>query len=134
MAKGKNGSQKGGPTACLGKNCEWEAGITGPPFTCIDGSGGCSHAYFCEAEDSVFHDATLAEATKKLNRILSRIPADSKGRKLSFCDTYMGTLLAWVDHGGKSGKGRRVTRNDDDATVAKALGLKVATPAAGKKR
>ncbi len=128
MAKVKNGSHKGGPTACLGRNCEWEAGITGPPFTCVDGSGGCGHGFFCEAKESVFHDATLAEATKKLNRILSRIPADPKGRKLAFCDTYMGTLLAWVEPGAKPRKGRKVTPRDDDATVAKALGLKVAAP------
>ena len=132
MPKAKKGHHPGGPKDCLGRDCDWVN--SGPKQSCTDGSGGCSHAHFCEAEESHFHDNNLQEATKKINRILSRIPADPKGRKLSFCETHMGTLLAWVEHGGKPGQGRQVTRRDDDATVAKALKLKVGSAPARKKR
>ena len=128
MPKGNKGGP-GGPTGCVGALCDWSTGKGGP--SCIDGSGGCSPPHLCEAEESSFHDKTLQDATKKINRILSSLPADSKGRKLSFCETKQGQFLAWVKHSGKAPAGRVVTRRDDDATVAKALKLKVA---AGKKR
>jgi len=128
MPKGNNG-HNGGIKDCVGADCDW-VNAHGKQ-SCVDGSGGCPNGHFCEAEESSFHDKNLQEATKKINRILSRIPADPKGRKLSFCETHMGTLLAWVEHGAKPGKGRLVTRRDDDATVAKALKLKVG---ASKKR
>jgi hypothetical protein len=116
--------KKSGPTACIGPNCDWvNGGKKGQQ--CVEGSGGCQQAHFCEADESDFHDKNLQEATKKMNRILGKIPPDSKGRKLSFCETNMGTFLAWVDHGAKVPKGRVVTRRDDDATVAKALKLKI---------
>jgi len=131
MPEGKKGHH-GGPADCVGADCDWVN--SNGRQTCNDGSGGCNKPHFCEAEESSFHDKNLQEATKKINRILSRIPADPKGRKLRFCDTHMGTLLAWVQHGGaKPGKGRQVTRRDDDATVAKALKLKVGYASKGKK-
>ena len=129
MPKGKNGNH-GGPTDCVGTTCDWVNGKGGQQ--CVDGSGGCQQAHFCEAEESSFHDKNLQDATKKINRILSRIPADPKGRKLSICETNMGSFLAWVKHGGTPGPGKQVTRRDDDATVAKALKLKM--PSAAKKR
>lgn len=116
--------KKPGPTDCIGPNCDWvNGGKKGQQ--CVDGSGGCSGAHLCEAEESSFHDKNLQDATKKINRILSKIPPDPKGRKLSFCETHMGMFLAWVQHGGAPPKGKVVTRNDDDATVAKALKLKI---------
>jgi hypothetical protein len=121
MPKNGNGHH-GGANDCVGSFCDWANGKSGPQ--CVDGSGGCAIAHFCEAEESSFHDKNLQDATKKINRILSRIPEDAKGRKLSFMDTHMGTVLAWVKHGGKPA-GRQVTRQDDDATVAKSLKLKV---------
>jgi hypothetical protein len=121
MPKGKK-DHGGGAADCLGPTCDWTLGKNG--FQCIDGTGGCSTPHFCEADESSFHDKDLEDATKKLNRILAKIPAPPKGLKLSFCETNMGTLLAWVQHGGKAGSGKTVTRNDDDATVAKALKLK----------
>ena len=128
----ENKGHHGGPAGCIGPDCDWVNG--GGKQNCVVGSGGCPDAHFCEAEESSFHDKNLQEATKKINRILSRIPADPKGRKLAFCETHMGSLLAWVQHGGKLGKGRQVTRRDDDATVAKALKLKVGSRPATKKR
>jgi hypothetical protein len=121
MAKGNNG-HKGGPKDCVGSACEWAQ--VGKGIECTDGNGGCSQPHFCEAEESNFHDKNLQEATKKLNRILARIPADPKGRRLSFCETNFGTLLAWVERGGKPAKGKVVKERDDDKTVAKALKLK----------
>ena len=120
MPKDNNGHHGSGKD-CLGRACEWVQ--TGVRMECTDGSGGCSKPHFCEANESRFHDKNLQEATKKLNRILARIPADPKGRRLSFLDTNMGTLLAWVDRSGKPAKGKVVTQKDDDKTIAKALKL-----------
>ena len=122
MPKGKGNNGNGGPTACVGPNCDWVNG--GKTQQCVDGLGGCQQPHFCEADESDFHDKNLQEATKKINRILARIPEDPKGRKLRFCATNMGTFLAWVEHRGKPIKGKQVTRRDDDKTVAKALKLK----------
>ena len=126
-----------GTLDCSGDTCQWSLLKGGPTDSkaehtdpiCEAGSGGCSPATIVEAEESGFHDQQLVEATRKIRRILAKIPADPAGRKLSFCHTRMGTLLAWVQHGGKA-TGRRVTAKDDDATVAKALGLK-GVPAGG---
>lgn len=123
MPTAKKASSIGGPAGCVGPNCDWAG--TGKGLQCVDGTGGCASACLCEAEESSFHDKNLEEATRKINRILARIPADPKGRKLSFCDTHMGTFLAWVKHSGKAPGRKAVTRNDDDAKVAKALKLKV---------
>ncbi|HVQ37866.1 MAG TPA: hypothetical protein VMS31_10060 [Pyrinomonadaceae bacterium] len=133
MATKKPG--KSSPTDCLGETCQWSTpanptGGQGNPI-CEPGNGGCSPATLLEANESGFHDQQLVEATRKIKRVLAKIPPDPAGRKLSFCHTKMGTVLAWVQHGGKA-KGKRVTANDDDATVAKALGLK-GVPAGGGK-
>lgn len=122
MATAKKG-HGGGAGDCVGATCDWVNGKGGQQ--CVDGTGGCNKAHFCEAEESSFHDKNLQDATKKINGILAKIPADPNGRKLSFCETHMGTFLAWVQHGGKPVSGKTVTRRDDDATVAKALKLKV---------
>jgi hypothetical protein len=111
-----------GPTSCIGPSCDWLG--RGKGAQCVDGSGGCPPSVFLTAEESSIHDKTLADATKKLNRILSRIPEDPKGRKLSFMETRHGVLLGWVKHGGKPVAGGGVTRRDDDAKVAKFLKLK----------
>lgn len=118
---------------CSGSSCQWsglypKAGRIGPKGVptdpiCEPGSSSCTVPHLLEAEESSFHDRQLVEATRKIKRILAKIPADPAGRKLSFCHTKMGILLAWVQHGGKA-TGRRVTAKDDNATVAKALKLK----------
>lgn len=109
---------------CEGFGCDWS--FTRSGFDCLDGGGGCLVASFVEAEESFFHPPELIEATTKLRRILSKIPPDREGRKLSFCLTEMGVFLAWCSHNRK-GKPRRgaVTRYDSPAKVAKALKLKV---------
>src|ERR1051325_8935856 len=66
--------------------------------SCQPGEGTCLTAKFLQAEPSKFHDETLIEATKKINRILTSIPADSQGRKLSLLVSKFGILLAWVYH------------------------------------
>lgn len=113
-------SKKGGPAACTGRACDWvNGGKSGQE--CVDGSGGCTNAHLCEAEESDFHTQELQEATRKINRILSRIAPDPNGRTLSFCEVTEGQFLAWVKHGGGPKKG--VTRRDSDAKIARALKL-----------
>ena len=113
------GKTNGGPAGCTGSLCDWIG--TGKGAQCVDGTGGCTNAHLLEAEESSFHTKELQEATKNINRILSRIPADAGGRKLSFCETREGQFLAWVKHGGTPVKG--VTRRDTDKKVARALKL-----------
>jgi len=122
MPQAKKKIGLGSPEGCIGPLCDW--GVTKRGMGCVDGSGGGEAAGLLEAEESSFHPAELEEATKKINRILKKIPPDSKGRKLSFCSTNMGTFLAWVFHEGKPLGGKAVTRRDDDKKVAKALKLK----------
>jgi hypothetical protein len=126
MATKKKGNHQNGPGACKGADCEWQNTVQGgtPVMSCENGNGGCGIAELLDADESDFHDQSLIEATRKIKRILAGIPKDSRGRKLSFCQTNMGTLLAWVQHGGKA-SGRRVTARDSDAKVTKALKLKV---------
>lgn len=124
-----------GTLDCSGNTCQWSfpdpkgSKETSTDPICEPGSRTCSTAHLLEAEKSSFHDKQLVEATRKIRRILAKIPADPAGRKLSFCHTKMGILLAWVQHGGKA-TGRRVTAKNDNATVAKALRLK-GVPARG---
>jgi hypothetical protein len=65
-----------------------------------------------------FHDAKLADATKKINSIIGRIEKGnkSKGRKLSFIKFQNRLLLIWASYGV-------VGPYDDHKTVAKALKL-----------
>lgn len=109
------------PDDCTGQGCDWAS--IGRMIQCVDGAGGCSQPPLCEGEKSSFHDEPLIEATKKINRILKRIPKDAKGRRLSFCDTGSGMFLAWIETGSVKGKGVPVTRKDGEKAVAKALKL-----------
>lgn len=104
---------------CIGKQCGF--GSFNGDLGCTDG-GSCFEACLLPAQISTFHDATLAAATSKINDILSAIPADPKGRQLSFLQTQMGTMLAWVRH-DVDVPDDAVRATDDDATVTKALGL-----------
>jgi hypothetical protein len=74
-----------------------------------------------DAEVSEFHTEALKWATTEIKAILEEVhlrDADKiNGRKLSFLHTNMGCLLAWVEHG------TIVTSEDDDETIAEALGL-----------
>jgi hypothetical protein len=86
----------------------------GGPCTCV-------RARLLSAKESVFHDRTLIDATRKIQAILDGIEP-REGFMPSFLSTRMGIFLAWVEEGaGDPNKG--VTAMDDDATVAAALGL-----------
>ncbi len=81
---------------------------------------------FLTAEESGFHDETLIEATRKMQEVIDNIPEDPDGRTLSLIFTDMGVLLAWVSHKGenlKASSNNVITSDDDNETVAKALGL-----------
>jgi hypothetical protein len=105
---------------CSGSECDWA--LVKHQVECVAGTGGCSAAYLRTAEESTFHDKNLVEATKKINRILCRIPADPDGRKLSLCTTDRGLFLSWVNRGGKALKSG-VNRHSGEAKVRKALKL-----------
>jgi hypothetical protein len=66
-----------------------------------------------------FHDAKLAQATKKINAILSRIEKGNKDkkRKLSFIKFQNRHFLVWAGYGV-------VGPDDDEKTIRKALRLK----------
>lgn len=91
----------------------------------------CSAAQLLDADKSAFHTDEIAEATQAINKILSEIPNDSEGRNLSFIQTKMGIMLAWVEHEDESLRDANkdddeiaVTSADDNDTIAKALHLK----------
>lgn len=111
---------------CVGKQCGYN--IYEGTVGCSSGTGSCFEASVLSAEETYFHDKTIADATTAIQAILENIPADPNGRKLSFLNTNMGVLLAWVEHGKPVPPGA-VTSNHDDATIAVALKLK-AIPAA----
>ena len=107
---------------CRAGNCGHQ--ILDDKVGCAVGPGDCFQVSFLEAEESGFHDCHLVEATGAIKDILAKIPADPDGRTLSFLNTRMGTLLAWVEHGHDAWEGA-VTAEDDDATIAAALKLKL---------
>lgn len=91
----------------------------------------CSAAQLLDADKSAFHTDEIAGATQAINKILSEIPNDSEGRTLSFIQTKMGIMLAWVEHeneiartADKDDDEIAVTSADDNDTIAKALNLK----------
>lgn len=106
---------------CGGRQCSYN--ITKSAIGCTSGDGSCFAALLLTAEESDFHDKTLAAATLAIKKILDGIGADPQGRKLSFVKTNMGILLAWVEHGKPVPSGA-VTSADDDYKIAAALRLK----------
>jgi hypothetical protein len=71
------------------------------------------------AELTSFHDAALAQATKEINAILSKIEKGNRDpeRQLSFIEFENRHLLVWA-HYGLNGP------HDDDDTIIKVLGIK----------
>jgi hypothetical protein len=106
---------------CRAGNCGHQ--ILDDKVGCATGPGDCRPVSLLEAEESGFHDASLIAATSAIKDVLANIPPDANGRTLSFLNTRMGTLLAWVEHGHDAWEGA-VTGADDDATIAAALKLK----------
>ena len=109
---------------CKGAGCGYQS--KGHALACTEDGGTCMSVNLLEAEESAFHDSYMADATRAINEILAKIPKDPDGRKISFINTNMGTLLAWVDHSGIILEDA-VTEEDDDATIAAALKLKNVT-------
>ena len=66
-----------------------------------------------------FHDTALAEATKKINAIISRLQRGNrdKTRKLSFVQHQNRLLLVWAGYG-------RVGPDDEFKVIKKALKLR----------
>jgi hypothetical protein len=66
-----------------------------------------------------FHDAELAQATKEINAILSKIEKGNKDpqRELSFIQFKKRHFLVWTRSG-------IIGPDDDDKTILKTLGLK----------
>lgn len=104
---------------CTGRQCGFR--VFAGDMGCTDGAS-CFAAGLLEAQESKFHDATLAEATSKINSVLSAIPADPSGRQLSFLQTKMGTMLAWVRHDVNVPEDA-IKAIDSNVDVAKALGI-----------
>jgi hypothetical protein len=107
---------------CSGRqSCKWQA--TPGELSCVSSpTGTCNVANILEADESDFHDSHLVKASCEIKEILASIPPDPNGRSLSFIHTNMGTLLAWVEHGGTPIEGA-VSSEHDDSTVAAALKL-----------
>lgn len=112
----------GDPPICDSVSCDFQK--PKGPLSCVDGGGNCGRVKILEAEESDFHDCNLINATRAIKAIIELIPPDPNGRNLSFLHTKMGTLLAWVEHGGTPIEGA-ITGNDDNAKVAAALNLKL---------
>lgn len=93
---------------------------------CQTGTGDCAAALLLTAEISEFHDERLADATAKIRAILEALPQEnSQGWTLSFLQTNMGTLLAYVDHNATFPANEPlITAESDDKEVIAALGLK----------
>ena len=108
------------PGNCRGRECGF--GAFGEELGCDTGSGSCWTAVMAEARTSSFHDEELQKATKQIKEIIDRVPADPKGRKLSFVHTEDGTILAWVNHGTPFPAGT-VTFASGKEKVREALGI-----------
>lgn len=107
---------------CMGHECGF--GAFGDELGCDTGTGSCWSAMMAEADESDFHDPVLQKATREMREIIEKIPADPKGRKLSFVHTEDGTILAWVNH-GKPFPADTITLKSGKDKVRKALKLKV---------
>jgi hypothetical protein len=74
-----------------------------PKRTVLDCTGEeapCPAMVFAQAELTYHHDKTLAQATKKIEKIIAQIPPDADGRKLDLAITTKGLLLIWVNRPG----------------------------------
>jgi hypothetical protein len=93
----------------------------GDKVHCFKGSGGQTVCCLWEADElTSFHDAELAQATRQINAILSRLEKDNTNRErtLSFVEFQNRHFLVWASYGV-------VGPSDDDETIIKSLRLKV---------
>ena len=107
---------------CKGGICDFALDAKNENTFCMSGGGSCLYGDLLEAEASDFHDSTLVEATAKIRKILSEIPEDADGRKLSFFVTRMGILLAWSSH-GEEVPANVITAKDSNEVLTQALKL-----------
>ena len=110
---------EGPMTDCSGRSCGF-AEFSGE-LGCTDG-GSCFEAKMLTLKESNFHDATLAKATQQIREALEAIPPDPKGRQLSFLQTKMGTVLAWVRHDIEVPEGA-VTEDSPEEDIVRSLGI-----------
>jgi hypothetical protein len=108
---------------CKGGMCDFALHVASENTFCQSGGSSCMAGQLLEAHTSGFHDGNLARATKQINQILSNIPKDENGRKLSFFVTRLGILLAWANHDDKAPTDV-VTAKDKNEVLTKALRLK----------
>jgi len=108
--------------SCLGKRCGFNIDLTRQAVGCSQGDGSCFDARILSAAQTDFHDQALIDATSKIQEIIRNIPADSKDRQLSFLNTNMGLLLAWVEHDQPIPAGA-ITGKHPDTAIASALRL-----------
>lgn len=108
--------------SCLGKRCGFNVDLTRQAVGCSQGDGSCFDATVLSASKTDFHDQALIDATVEIQRIIRSIPADAKGRTLSFLNTNMGLLLAWVEHDQPIPSGA-ITGKHPDTAIASALRL-----------
>lgn len=82
--------------------------------------GGQTVVGLWEANQSEFHDAELARATKEINEILRRVEKNNRDpeRTLSLIEFENRHFLVWASYG-------TVGPSDDDKTIIKTLKLKV---------
>ena len=106
-------------TDCRGRSCGF-AEFSGE-LGCTDG-GSCFEAKMLTLKESNFHDAILAKATQQIREALEAIPPDPKGRQLSFLQTKMGTVLAWVRHDIEVPEGA-VTEASPEEDIIRSLGI-----------
>ncbi len=64
---------------------------------CTDG-GNYFWAQLEKAQETNFHDAALVRATGEINGILDSLSKEAGERRLSFLQTPLGLMLAWVRH------------------------------------
>jgi len=88
---------------------------------CTDG-GNYFWAEMLSAKESNFHDAALVKATGEINSILSSLSKDAGERRLSFLQTPLGIMLAWVRHDLKIPEDA-VTAESPAGDIIVALGL-----------
>jgi hypothetical protein len=95
----------------------WNWLIQGATFHCFkDQVSRQLQAKLHAPSETPFHDAKLKKATEDINKILEGIPKDPNGRTLSLIVFKDQPLLAWATYG-------TVSPDDDEATIARALGL-----------
>lgn len=102
-----------------GKQCGYA--VFSREVGCTDG-GNYFWAKLAPAEESNFHDAALVRATSEINEILDSLSKEAGERRLSFLQTPLGLMLAWVRHDLEIPEDA-VTYKSPEKDIIAALGL-----------